>query len=256
MSLGAILAHGERQKERERQELLDQFTANALDFGLADPSRSTTSPGVKPGPRELTKDVLAFARDQNVPPGTALKAAGVLDQFVGRPKETAAGSGPYKIGSRQKYRGEGGKQFEATFVGLDAENNPLWRNPVEIPAKDGAGGSPGTLKLENIVDNLRGIRNKIAGMTAGENILSEAMAAKLPEAIGQLQGDLKRESALLFDRFPDAAKKMGLVRELTEYTFGQDKAMKEYQLGKWNAQHGTYEVLDATGKVVGFYDTE
>jgi hypothetical protein len=233
----------------------EQFLREATSLALPSQIPGQIDTGLPPTQAELGQDILSFAAEEGVGAGAARGAFEELSPFARDFGEEV--TPPYKIGSKQRFIGDDGEEYEGTFVGLDAQNEPKWRNPVKVVKPEPAGRKdPKELSSENMIDNIRGTVSRIAGIRTGENILTEALGEEgRKQAIKDLEVELQKDLNILYERDPDLAKTQGLHQGLAEYEFNKDSEMDDFTLGEWDERREMFKVISPDGKQF-FYDID
>jgi hypothetical protein len=295
--------------------LLKRFQADSAD--LFDPSQIPATRGQIPTPNEARRDIMALAADQQIPPEIAYAATNdrlgtlaadavptVIDDGTGKrlytkgapgyekvDKPPTADSSPYKIGARHQYVGQGGKTFEGTYKGLDANSEPIWGNIVQKFEKDtgssdgGAGSESNRLqwrknaveaaksRLYAIATDLDPEMAQFAKMMGDvdDNVKYTAVRARMtPEQrerfdkVTQRAGELaleyggdfeKAANKAIAESSPQAPKPQEKGHDVAKDAtrFKADPATKGYTMGQYDTQEKGYQVIK-NGKIIGYWD--
>jgi len=105
----------------------------------------------------------------------------------------------YKIGEIVKDIPRKGGFYTGRVSGFAADGSPIYDDMQKMP-EDSA--KEDGLTLNQVTDNIEGMIKKIASLTAGENIMTEALAGRSPKAIQQLLPALKANLDYLKQKDP------------------------------------------------------
>jgi hypothetical protein len=211
-------------------------------------------------PTEMRGDMLAFAQSEGMDPKAYLPAVSALEKFArdpnkienfgGTPYVADAEAGrvdlapgfvaPEKPRRTAKERVLKGGTERDVLLDLDTgeEIRELGKGERWKPGEgEGGGGGKGTPTAKDLMDDIRAVQSRIAGFEAGENITSEALGSKIPEATKRMQGELVKTQRLLIRNFPEVARKAG-------YYTTPDEVKAAVQSGAMTQDQGTQYLVD------------